>query len=817
MYPANHKTIFVLDHTPYFGISSEYLIEFDFTKSRGPGFIPLAPISKSLWTCSVEAAIEYCRVVWDLFPQGKLLANALVVLSLTAEDGEVEVRFIVSDLLARTLNTWSPQQQNIQHIISSLATIGVPPRPQQEDFSVIHGLKAAAEAHCECTDIQHEKRTSLTENASKVLPRSQSHPNKLGRFNVEELNPHLLGGRVENHFEKTTPSIPDQDSSLNLPVLGSPAQHETSALANYATEVLNRCRVIVIMSARDDASMKRSVSAYFNSHFPFSLIAIHHCHLVIINVHPNTVVSQVSSHPVKEVSSILTSEVHSVKAGGELSGKLSNLIMSHYNLGSTTVTGIPMKEEQNASSSANYDVEIFHAAAAHTSILKGNAADSALIRTQRDGTDYETVTLKWCTPRGCSASEMQNCIAMHRITPADVNSRPSSCLINFLLSGRSVMLEMPRKAGGKMISHLLAAHGGEIFVHTLVTARSVLEDPPSISEGSGGRITDYRITDFGMLMKNNKLFPRKRKYEQTEEETLLNRSRAQLDRHTKFWPITISATFLFNLKNVNTGLANALVVLNSTAEDGEIESLIIVPHLTVFQYVDPLPTLMLKEELTDEEVVECKQIIYSLIGQESKHEPLQTPSMGQRGKGPKREEQYRIMWTELEAFLRVHCRTDQHNRVLNCLLECRNKLDEDKPGAGGKGEKGGKEGKVELDQAIRELDQLGKSSDAQPESGVRASVIRATTDSPMSPPPVSMSAPSVVPRSLSRSASWSQQHLLPATVSPGPLAQSYPGRSRNTPRVPWPPQQRGPARRHSTHQALPLHHGRPGAPKERAR
>jgi hypothetical protein len=75
-----------------------------------------------------------------------------------------------------------------------------------------------------------------------------------------------------------------------------------------------------------------------------------------------------------------------------------------------------------------------------------------------------------------------------------VSSRPSSCLINFLLNGRSVMLEMPRKAGGKIISHMLAAHGGEIFVHTLVTARSVLEDPPSISEGCGGRVTDYRIT-----------------------------------------------------------------------------------------------------------------------------------------------------------------------------------------------------------------------------------------------------------------------------------------------------------------------------------
>lgn len=56
------------------------------------------------------------------------------------------------------------------------------------------------------------------------------------------------------------------------------------------------------------------------------------------------------------------------------------------------------------------------------------------------------------------------------------------------------MLEMPRKSGGKILSHMLAAHGGEIFIHTLGTSRSVLEDPPSISEGPGGRITDYRIT-----------------------------------------------------------------------------------------------------------------------------------------------------------------------------------------------------------------------------------------------------------------------------------------------------------------------------------
>lgn len=57
------------------------------------------------------------------------------------------------------------------------------------------------------------------------------------------------------------------------------------------------------------------------------------------------------------------------------------------------------------------------------------------------------------------------------------------------------------------------------------------------------------------------------------------------------------------------------------------------------------------------------------------------------------------MWNELETFLRANCRTDQHSRVLNCLLECRNKSDDEKM----KLEK--KDDKVELDQALRELDQ----------------------------------------------------------------------------------------------------------------
>nr|CAD7594828.1 unnamed protein product [Timema genevievae] len=43
---------------------------------------------------------------------------------------------------------------------------------------------------------------------------------------LEEVNPHKRGGRVENRLGKTTPSSPDRDSNLDLPVLGGLALHD---------------------------------------------------------------------------------------------------------------------------------------------------------------------------------------------------------------------------------------------------------------------------------------------------------------------------------------------------------------------------------------------------------------------------------------------------------------------------------------------------------------------------------------------------------------------------------------------------------------
>nr|CAD7258070.1 unnamed protein product [Timema shepardi] len=60
----------------------------------------------------------------------------------------------------------------------------------------------------------------------------------IGKVELEEVNPHLRGGRVENHLGKTTPSSPDRDSNLDLPVLSSrAAQHDKRKGPAYTGEL----------------------------------------------------------------------------------------------------------------------------------------------------------------------------------------------------------------------------------------------------------------------------------------------------------------------------------------------------------------------------------------------------------------------------------------------------------------------------------------------------------------------------------------------------------------------------------------------------
>ncbi|XP_041820003.1 integrator complex subunit 13 isoform X2 [Chelmon rostratus] len=564
MFSVSHKTVFVVDHCPYMAESSRQQVECDvLTKSRAQGVIPLAPVSKSLWTCAVECSMEYCRILYDIYPRDKL------------------INYIVSDSEFHILNSWRQEDQSTHELMSALAAVG-PPNPHEdpECCSILHGLVAAVESLCKITELQHERRTTLMDTADRVANR--------GRIIC------LTNAKSDTHVRMLEDCIQETILEQNKLAAGSDR-----------------------------------------------LMAIQQCDLVLVHIYPQGEDTLVSDRPKKEISPLLTSEVHSVRAGRHLATKLNILVQQHFDLASTTITNIPMKEEQHANTSANYDVELLHHRDAHLEFIKSGDLHMAGTSTRENGLK-ETITLKWCTPR-TNSIELHYCTGAYRISPTDVNSRPSSCLTNFLLNGRSVLLEQPRKSGSKVISHMLSSHGGEIFLHVLNSNRSTLEDPPSISEGCGGRVTDYRITDFGEFMRENRLTPVSESSHDPSGKLPAERAKAQLERHTRYWPMIISQTTIFNM-----------------------------------QAVVPLANLIVKETLSEEDVLTCQKTVYNLVDMERKNDPLPISTVGSRGKGPKRDEQYRIMWNELETLVKTHAGdTDRHQRVLDCIIACRSKPPEE--------------------------------------------------------------------------------------------------------------------------------------------
>ena len=69
-YPVSHKTVFILDHSPHFSMACD-VVDFDSLKTSMQAAarqIPIAPIYKTMWTSVSESILEYCRIVWDIFP-----------------------------------------------------------------------------------------------------------------------------------------------------------------------------------------------------------------------------------------------------------------------------------------------------------------------------------------------------------------------------------------------------------------------------------------------------------------------------------------------------------------------------------------------------------------------------------------------------------------------------------------------------------------------------------------------------------------------------------------------------------------------------
>ena len=132
----NNKTVIILDRHPYFLQSSNHKIDFETFQKNKTSISPIPTIFKSLWTCNVEAVLQYIRIVYDLFPFNKLLY------------------LIVNDQQAISINTSNQKTQNLQHISLSLALKAKdfhnkPQTPQQHNVvnGVLLALKILSESN----------------------------------------------------------------------------------------------------------------------------------------------------------------------------------------------------------------------------------------------------------------------------------------------------------------------------------------------------------------------------------------------------------------------------------------------------------------------------------------------------------------------------------------------------------------------------------------------------------------------------------------------------------------------------------------------
>lgn len=63
--------------------------------------------------------------------------------------------------------------------------------------------------------------------------------------------------------------------------------------------------------------------------------------------------------------------------------------------------------------------------------------------------------------------------------------------------------------------------------------------------------------------------------------------------------------------------------------------IVCVNCVCVIQVV-PLANLIVKESLSEEDLLTCQKTVYNLVDMERKNDPLPISTVGSRGKGPKR-------------------------------------------------------------------------------------------------------------------------------------------------------------------------------------
>uniref|UniRef100_A0A915JDL3 Protein asunder n=1 Tax=Romanomermis culicivorax TaxID=13658 RepID=A0A915JDL3_ROMCU len=289
---VSYKTVFVLDHGPYFAAKCVQPVDVGAASKFED-----SKISKSLWTCCVEVALEYRRIMLDLFQRDTKF-----------------IRFVLSDSIGRFLTPdWGEDSNRLENIWFNIFEAGQPDPSVEENCSIINGLSLAVEALIQSTKIQIEQKKNgvPVQNCGRIVVVTHLESSE----NMIDIHRHV-GGLIGSH----------------------------NKLANYLGDSFSPLNEVEMcfVNIRNEDSKSNNGSEFWKNESRKTMI-----------------------------SSILKSEFIELYGGDDLNSAFYSLIQRHFDLTSTTISGVPMKEEKCLSSqSANYDIELLHPRDVHKNLAK---------------------------------------------------------------------------------------------------------------------------------------------------------------------------------------------------------------------------------------------------------------------------------------------------------------------------------------------------------------------------------------------------------------------------------------------------------------
>ncbi|CAH8550212.1 unnamed protein product [Schistosoma rodhaini] len=485
----NGKTVLVINHTHMVSCFSGDELNLD----AGVKFVNTKmTFQKSIWSNLVEAVIQYCRVVFDIFSTEKPI-------SIVTFDDEEKIHSI-----------WLNEDQNLDTIWNIFSQEG-PPKISSLSFlerGSLPGLSSAC--HLLQMLTPRQKEINSDENKGRVVVLSMSMGNKVSSW------------------------IPDILSYLEKPI-----------------DTLDHMDVTSSEWVFVDLFPASEFSADVNELYPEQLELPN-------NIDPN-VRHRFFYHKLPATSQ-------------ELYQGLMRLAECHYNLSSTLVQDIPMKEEANVNSgSSMYGVEILHRAEVHDMLKCRGIYEKLLVRTDsvnnksisRPHSGFsKTLGIKWVTPKTSDANFLRFAVATYRVTLADVCHRASTCLAQFVLGGRSVALAHRLQFSFPALPNdsnfltscstdealLLTCHGSVMYIHVLATIFPMTH-PQNIPLASNPNMAlgDYRIQAFiDQILRPSRLAPASARL----NYSVFPKERAQqhIERQTRYWPLMESQTLLDKTK-----------------------------------------------------------------------------------------------------------------------------------------------------------------------------------------------------------------------------------------------------------------------------